>query len=208
MSVFPPAPPRPALMLQPLDPELMGSAANDSGVRRRPEYHISDLNVLVAGIVGHVAGRVVPERVNIALHLAPNPPLVDGDPTEIAFAISGVLSAELRAIDDSDGGEVRVEVFNASGTAKVVITAEEVPPLDLIRAVASSSGRDADMSIDPTLAHCRRLIEAHGGTIELAEHEGRLGFVLAFPTVMLTQPVRMLPNRAQEPTLPPLCLAC
>lgn len=194
--------------LEPLEPTLLGCAANDSGIRRRPTLEVSDLNVLVAGIVGDVAGRVVPERVNIGLRLAPTPPLIEADPTEIAFAISGVLTAELRAVEEADGGEVRVEVLRSPGNAQVVITAEEVPPLDLIRAVSPQPRHSGPQgSIDPTLAHCRRLIEAHGGTIELTEHAGRIGFVLAFPTVIVTQPVRM-PQRADfETALPPLARA-
>ena len=93
--------------LAPIDPSLCGDAANDSGTYAT-HHHVCDLNVLVAGVVGLVSGHVQPNKVNIELSLAPGRPLVHGDPKDVAFAFSGVLGAQLRVLEDADGGDLRL----------------------------------------------------------------------------------------------------
>lgn len=166
-----------------------GPAANDSGTFERARARTSNVNDLMTTLVAQVATRVRPERVNIQLTLACRAPIVDGDPAKLAFAISGVLGAQLRELDEADGGDLRVQIHVAAGRVRISIASDEVPPLQLIRALTPfpDFGRS-----DPTVAHCRRLVEAHGGTIELAEHGGHIGFDVVLPTLQTSSPVRML----------------
>jgi hypothetical protein len=167
-------------------------AANDSGTFARPRYRVADANELVAGVVGHVAARAQPANVNIELALAPGRPVIEGDPAELAFAISGVLGAEVRSIDSGEGGTVRVELRADDHTISVLMTSDELPPLSCIRAIEPTSpGPD----VDPTVAHCRRIVEAQGGRLELTETDGRIGFSIHFPRLPATTTVRVLPVR-------------
>jgi len=193
------------LQLVPIDPDLRGDAANDSGDDDATLHHVCDLNVLVAGVVGLVSGRVQPNKVNVELSLAPGRPIVHGDPKDLAFAVSGVLGAELRALEDSDGGDVRVETRMNGESAQILIAASDLPPLGFIRAV--QPGFCAGDS-DPTLVHCRRLIEAYGGTIELVERDGLIGFAIVLPTLPASCPVRVLPSRESVQTSERWRMAC
>lgn len=179
-------------LLAPLDSSLTGDAANDSGTYDATHHHVCDLNVLVAGVVGLVSGRVQPNKVNVELSLAPGRPLVHGDPKDVAFAFSGVLGAQLRALEESDGGDLRVETRFDGETVQILVSASDLPPLGFIRAV--QPGFCAGDS-DPTLVHCRRLIEAYGGKIELIARDGLIGFGISLPTIPALCPVRILPQR-------------
>lgn len=191
-------------LLTPIDPSLAGEAANDSGTYDADLHQVCDLNVLVAGVVGLVSGRVQPNKVNIELTLAPGRPLVQGDPKDVAFAFSGVLGAELRTLEESDGGDLRVETrFNGS-SVQILVAASDLPPLDFIRAI--QPGFCAGDS-DPTFVHCRRLIEACGGQIDLIERDGLIGFAISLPTVPALCPVRVFPQLESVQTIQPWRMA-
>jgi hypothetical protein len=177
------------------------SSANDSTAYPRPKWQVADVNVLVSGVVGHVAARARTANVEFELALAPGHPVVMGDPTELAFVISGVLGAEVRGIDAHFGGTVAVELRTDARTVTVVITSDELPPLPCIRALGPvEPGQD----VDPTVAHCRRIIEAQGGRLELIARDGRIGFAIEFKRVPLSTGVRVLPLlRARTAPTPP-----
>jgi hypothetical protein len=190
--------PEPAAMplhlLVPIDPLFAGDAVNDSGVVSRPALGICDLNLLVASVVGDVTAQMQPERVNVGLVLTPNRPIVHGDSTELAFAISGIIGSQLRALEDADGGDLRVETRVEGSSVHLFIAGDDLPPIGFVRAVdpnAYGSG-----AIDPTLAHCRRLIERCGGRIELVERDGFIGFSVVLPTLPVSRPVHLLPLHA------------
>jgi hypothetical protein len=130
-----------------------------------------------------------------------------GDPTELAFAISGVLGAEVRGIDSRVGGTVTVELRADAHTVTVVMTSDELPPLSCVRALATAEpGRRASGDVDPTVAHCRRIVEAQGGKLELIAREGRIGFAIDFPRLPLSTHagVRVLPfGRPRAPSTAP-----
>jgi hypothetical protein len=173
-------------------------SANDSAAYARSKWHVADANALVAGVVHHVAARVQPGGVDIALALAPGHPIIMGDPTQLAFAISGVLSAEVRAVDSHDGGTVTVELRADALTVTVVIASDELPPLSCVRALEHGTAGGA---VDPTVAHCRRIVEAGGGRLELVAIGGRIGFAIDFPRLPLSTGVRVLPLH-RAPTHP------
>lgn len=170
--------------------DRQATSANDSTAYPRPKWQVSDANVLVSGVVGHVASRARTSGVEFELALAPGHPIVMGDPTELAFVVSGVLGAEVRGIDAHFGGTVAVELHTDARTVTVVITSDELPPLPCIRALGHAEpGQD----VDPTVAHCRRIVEAQGGRLELVARDGRIGFAIEFRRLPLSNGVRVLP---------------
>lgn len=196
MHIVPnPPPPAPRHLLLPLSSEWSGDAANDSGIYTMAvPTPVCDLNVLVGGVVGHVVSQVQPERVNVALDLAPGRPVVLGDPTELAFAISGLLGAQLRALDENDQGDVRVKIRREGESATVFIGGSELPPLPFVRAVDPTSRG----TCDPTVAHCRRLIEACGGHLDLVEVEGYIGFAIVLSTPQIDRPAHIASSKGFE----------
>lgn len=162
--------------LQPVvQPDPSVTAANDRGAAA----HMSrQLNVLVASVVGNVAARVQARNVNVALRLAPSDPRVQTDPAELSFIVGAVLGAALRVVDEEHGNDVGVHVCDAHGKVRILFTTDGVPPIRFVRAL---SGTTSGEEIDPTLAHCRRLIERRGGSLVLTQEDGRLGFAVELP---------------------------
>ena len=191
--------PTPNVSLSTTHLDVQGRAANDS----RSEVPYSDAmtahaNLLVAGVVGRVAARAASETVGVELSLAHGDPIIYGDRAQIEFAVAGVLAAQFRALEENDGGTVRVEVTADTQDVTISITADDVPPLRFVRAVAAVPGAGADA----TLLHCRRVLEQLGGTLELTEHDGQLGFSIALPRMTLSPNIRLLPLARREAELP------
>lgn len=173
--------------LVPLDRRWEGQAANDAGVVLRRG---SDFNLLVASIVGQVTVRVRPRRVNVELSLATGRPIIKGDTAGLAFAIAGVLGAQLRNLEEADGGDLRVETQINAQAVSVVISSSELPSLQCVRAIEGDNRAETD----PTLAHCRRLVESLGGSIELADDRGLIGFRITVPSLTRCHPLRIVPD--------------
>lgn len=172
----------------PFNGAYRGQSANDSGWA--PQTRTHQVNMLVAGLVGRVAARVQSKSVNIALRLAPGDPTVTTDPGELSFVIGAVLGAALRIVEEERGEYVGVHVSAARSKVRISITTDGVPPLRFVRAL-DACGTSGD--VDPTLAHCRRLVEARGGALILTEEDGRLGFALELPRAVLSPGIRLLP---------------
>ncbi len=165
--------------------------ANDSGMTRANTHHV---NTLVAAIVGQVAARMQSKHVNIALHLAAGDPSIATDPGELGFVVGAMLGAALRIVEEESGEYVGVRVSAERCAVRISVTTDGVPPLRFVRAL---DPRGSSGEVDPTLAHCRRLIEARGGALLLTEHNGRLGFVLELPRAILSPRIRLLPATAE-----------
>ncbi len=174
--------------LLPIDGSVEGPAANDSGIAHN-RHATRQINTLVASVVGQVAARVQPKNVNIQLRLAAGEPTVSTDPAELAFVVAAVLGAAVRVVDEENGEFVGVDVSAARRSIRILITSDEVPPIRFVRAL-DPNGCSED--VDPTLAHCRRIIEARGGSLVLTEQGGRLGFAIDLPRVYLSPRVHLL----------------
>lgn len=174
-------------------------AANDCTPPASPEARAElegvDLNGLIGRVVGEVTGRAGSGAGEVRLSLDPARPRVDGDAVALAFALSGILIAQLRALDECDEGVVHVETRGTKAGASVTITTDGVPPLGFVRAITGVAG-----SGDPTLAHCRRLVEAQGGRMTLAEEGGRIGLRVELPPVPPTRVVSLLAAKRRPPT--------
>lgn len=166
-------------LLPQLEPKWAAcDAANDTGAAEADyELRIRDINLLVAEVAGRVAARADVGRADIELDLTPCVPEIAGDPRLTAFAIAGVLVAQLHSVED--GGAVRIRTEANAQTVKVSILSDALPLLDFIRAIEADDG-------DPTMIHCRRLIEQVGGWMQLRADQGLVGFELNLPALPRT----------------------
>lgn len=193
---------------EPLADDLRGDAANDCAAG--PAYTLTDVELVVATTVARVTARVQPQFVNVVLDLSADGAVVDGNPTALAFALAGILGGLLRAADDNGDDEVlRIVVTEQHRQVRVSIAGPDVPPLRMIRAL---SGHSSGAMADPTVAHCRRLIEHEGGTLRLGTCAGELAVELCLPAHPQGRGVRVLPPRSLRAAKPAVrtarALAC
>jgi len=180
----------PSLELSPLDPSLAGTPANDTAPARSQRW--TDANLLVATTVARVSACLQPQ-IHVALGLCADHPVIAGDSTTLAFALSGVLAALLRSVEaDGEDATLRVSVTEAAERVRIIVALPDVPPLGIVRALASEGREGAD----PTVAHCRRLVESCGGTMALADAGGVLAFAIVLPRCPFGPEVRVLPPTA------------
>lgn len=162
--------------------------ANDCavhGTRRK----VVDVNMLVGRVVGHVMSKQhAGPTADVQLTLAPGRHRLAVNAVALSFALSGILTAQMASIEGPEDNGVRVTTTADLRGVAVTISGDTIPPLGFVRAIASESS-DASLG-DPTLAHCRRLIEEQGGSIGLVEDGGRIALRIAFPPVL---PVNVVP---------------
>jgi len=173
--------------------DVQAAAANDCA-RGHGQPRVVDVNALVGRVVAHVMAKVSDgPNVDVQLVLAAGRHIVQGDPVALSFALSGILAAQLRAADEGDG-DIAVTTTADGHGVRVTISNNDIPPLAFVRAVAG----DADANDgDPTLAHCRRLIEAEGGRLCLVEQAGGIALCVVFPPVLPTNVLPLTPTKAR-----------
>lgn len=183
--------------------DAQGDAANDGPSDDASEW--TDVNLIVATTVARVSARMRPVFVNVALDLDGGDPMVASDATTLSFALAGTLGALVRAAEEAgDEQDLRVRVTAYEHQVCVAIVGGEVPPLPVLRAL--TGGADPTMC-DPTVAHCRRLIEGEGGSLVIAECDGELALALRLPLApagkgsRIPAPLRRKPLRAARPML-------
>lgn len=182
-----------SLELAPRADDHHGDAANDCSFG--PGETFTDVELLVATTVARVTARVQPEHVNVVLDLDAHESVVAGNPMTLAFALAGILGAVLRAAEENGDDEVlHIVVTEHDHLVRVSIAGPDVPPLRMIRALSGDPG--ASMS-DPTVAHCRRLVEEEGGSLALGACAGELAVELCLPCIPQDRGIRLLrPRRA------------
>lgn len=175
--------------------DVRASAANDCA-HGHGQPRVVDVNVLVGRVVAHVMAKVSGgPNVDLQLVLAPGRHVVQGDPVALSFALSGILAAQLRAADEGDG-DIAVTTAASGEGVRVMISNNGIPPLEFVRAIANDGGTKVG---DPTLAHCRRLIEAEGGRLCLVEQAGSIALCVVFPPVLPTNVLPLTSTKAKTP---------
>ena len=184
--------------LSPLVDDHAGDPANDYNCG--PKYIFADVELLVATTVARVTARVQPEFVNVMLDLSADGALVAADPTSLAFALAGVLGAVLRAADDNGVDQnLHIVVTETDRVVRISIAGPDVPPLRMIRAL---SGDPAPSLVDPTVVHCRHLIERQGGTLGLGACAGELAVELCLPALPRSGGLRVIAPRSLRALAP------
>lgn len=186
-----------SLDLAPSADDHRGDAANDCSFG--PGETFTDVELLVATTVARVTARIQPERVNVVLDLAAHDSVVAGNPMRLAFALAGILGALLRAAEENGDDEVlHIVVTEHDRLVRVSIAGPDVPPLRMIRAL---SGEPSVSLADPTVAHCRRLVEQEGGSLALGACDGELAVELCLPCLPQDRGIRVLRPRHQAANL-------
>jgi hypothetical protein len=178
---------------------LLGSA-NDSRPSHMPESCTADVNQIVARTIAHLTPVAIKKNVQIELDMAPSVPLVAITPTELSFALAGFMGSLLEGIDDPTEARIRIETRVQGQDVRVRLLGSSLPAMKVVRALTSEAENEA--SADPTVAHCRRLVEDQGGFTDLVQSGQLLGIGLAFPALSGYHPVSLsgrltLTNRAE-----------
>lgn len=160
----------------------------------RPERFA--LAELVYDVVAEYAGRAEAAGVRLEATQPPDLPLLRGDLGQIERALSNVLDNALR--HTAAGGAVRVSMAAAVDSARIRVEDEGVGiPLEhqahvferFYRVAPGRGGSGSGLG----LAIARRIVELHGGSIELVSTPGEgttvtLAFPLAGPTRRPSEP--------------------
>lgn len=175
-------------LLLELAPEFIGgTAANDTCEAQVDTPYLRDLNDLVSHLTSNVVRAA--GTANLRVDLSLNPSIHDhvAAPDLVSFVIGGVLTTQLQSCSESEQGHLMVSTEIDDNDTVVTVLANNVPPLAAIRAIAERLGLARAQGADSVLLHCREIVEALGGSIELRddriEDTSFLGFELRIPTV-------------------------
>ena len=175
-------------LLPPLHSDFIETeSANDTCDRVGRDPYLKDLNQLVTHLTGNVVRAVGSKNLRVDLMLNPSIHDYVAAPDLISFVVGGVLTTQLRTCSESDNGRLFVSTEVDGNETVVTVLANDVPPLAAVRAIAEKLGIARASGADSILLHCREIVEAMGGRIELCddvlENQALLGFELRIPTV-------------------------
>lgn len=162
-------------------------AANDTCESQADEPYLRDLNELVSHLTSNVV-RAAGDK-NLRVDLTLNPSIQDhvAAPELVSFIVGGVLTTQLQNCSEAELGHLVVSTEIEGNDTVVTVLANNVPPLDAIRAIADKLGIARAKGADSVLLHCREIVEALGGSIQLRDDfvgdTSFLGFELRIPTV-------------------------
>lgn len=189
---------------------IASSAANDTCEAQKDTPYPRDLNELVSHLTTNVVRAAGTKSLRVDLTL--NPSIHDhvAAPDLVSFVVGGVLTTQLESCSEDERGHLIVSTEIDNNDTIVTVLANNVPPLDAIRAIAEKLGIARAKGADSVLLHCREIVEALGGSIQLSddmvEQTSFLGFSLRIPTVptaisaVAGRPVALI-RTATEPEL-------
>jgi signal transduction histidine kinase len=153
------------------------------GDRTRTRF---DMAKAIRDVAALLHGELVAANVTLGLELPPDPLLVDGDEVATEQVLLNLMMNGIQSIQDA-GGRVRrlqVEAARVEGTARVTVhdtgggVSEELRAT-LFQPFITTKPRGLGVG----LAICRRIAEAHGGSLDLGvSPTGGATFVLSLPS--------------------------
>jgi signal transduction histidine kinase len=137
-----------------------------------PEMHVSDLNATVEHSVMLGRQQALSRSINIHFDVSEQPIEVEHDAGQIHQVLLNLLLNSIQAIESA--GEVRVTVEDRSGTAEITVTdtgsgiaPEHLP--NIFRPFYTTKGNGTGLG----LSLARRIVEDHGGNIEVESTAGQ-----------------------------------
>ncbi|MEV7110507.1 HAMP domain-containing sensor histidine kinase [Streptomyces anulatus] len=178
-----------AVLLQHIIDDLQDLAAADAGVLRLHPESVEIRELLSQVAAAHQA-RAENARVTLAVTATAPGPALRADPVRLRQAVGNLVSNAVR--HTPEGGRVTLRAYaHEEGDGRVLVevadTGSGIPPEDLPRvfdrfwrAEKSRSRRTGGSGLG--LAIVRKLVEAHGGTVDATSVEGEGStFVLRLP---------------------------
>jgi signal transduction histidine kinase len=147
----------------------------------------ADLAALLRQIAGEMQPQADEQRTALLLTLADQPQFVSIDAVQIAEAVKAVVKNGLEAIGEGGRIEISVEAatHNDDSVVAIVIrdTGPGIPP-EVRRHIFDPyfSGREAGRGLGLGLSKCWRIVDLHGGRIDVANGaSGGAEFRLVLP---------------------------
>lgn len=175
-------------LLPPLAAELRDrDAANSPHLRLRHDPTQRDFNGLLRGVVRSVlaARGGVSE---LELRLAPELHESVASPDLLEFVVGGVLTQQVEGFDRSEAAVIRVTTSSDERTTTIRILAKNPPSIAAVRAISSPMSLAKACGGNAVMVHCRRILEDLGGSLELYEEDGMVGFALILPKIPVFAP--------------------
>jgi two-component system, LuxR family, sensor kinase FixL len=144
-------------------------------MKREPEFRALDLNLLIRDVVRLLSSDALIRNVTVALDLAPDLPVVNGDRVQLQQVILNLLLNAMEAMSDNGGGHRAVVVRTENLEGIHVSVQDEGPGLrpgthELVFQPFYTT-KSAGMGMG--LAIARSIIEAHAGLIWVTGNPAR-----------------------------------
>ncbi len=141
-----------------------------------------DLAALTANLLCLVRPQALLENVEIACTVSPGLPLVFADPVQVEQVLVNLILNAVQAMRPHGGGRLSVTLDTKDGSAQVRIgdTGPGIAPANRRRLFDPFFTTRPD-GAGLGLFSCRRIAEAHGGTVTVRSRPGHTQFTLRLP---------------------------
>jgi len=149
---------------------------------RLTELHIKTVN-LDDVLAKELAQTRIPENVKLVIHQPPVFPPIQADPDKVRLVIHHLLDNALHAVQD--GGEITIELQpRPDGVAFTIHDSGSGIPQDELQLIFEPLYTTHAEGFGLGLAIAQRVVEMHGGYIEVESEEGKGSkFTIFFPRV-------------------------
>lgn len=160
----------------------MRAMLSGSPMHREP----SCLNQLVTEVCALLAGDLASEGIELQLELTETLPRINLAPAEIRQVLINLIGNASQAMSEIPPGERRILIQTRAGDGLVQLQARDhghgiaSEHIDRIFEPFHTTRPDG---LGMGLAICRRVAEAHGGSLKAANHESGAVFILTLPLV-------------------------
>jgi signal transduction histidine kinase len=131
---------------------------------------------------GAVQASLLPGTIDVQIVTSPAELLIEVDPDQIHQVLVNLLTNAAQAMPEGGHVEVRAEpTLDGHGAQLRVLDDGPGVPVDARKRIFEALFTTKAKGTGLGLALCRRIMEAHGGTIDLEAREQGASFVLGFP---------------------------